>query len=42
MREKGVTIIKAELYLDHIQMLLEIPLKYSVSMFIGELKGKAV
>ena len=38
---KGVEIIEAELCPDHIHMLLEIPPKYSVSMFMGELKGKS-
>lgn len=39
---KGVTIIEAEVCPDHIHMLVEIPPKYSVSSFMGFLKGKAV
>ena len=31
---KGVTIIEAEVCLDHIHMLVEIPPKYSVSSFM--------
>ncbi|MCR0527709.1 IS200/IS605 family transposase, partial [[Clostridium] innocuum] len=38
---KGVTILEAELCPDHIHMLVEIPPKYSVSAFMGELKGKS-
>ena len=38
---KGVTIIEAEVCPDHIHMLLEIPPKYSVSSFMGFLKGKS-
>ena len=38
---KGVNIIEAEVFLDHIHMLLEIPPKMSVSSFIGFLKGKS-
>lgn len=38
---KGVTIIEAEVCPDHIHMLLEIPPKYSVSNFMGFLKGKS-
>lgn len=38
---KGVTIIEAEVCLDHIHMLVEIPPKYSVSSFMGFLKGKS-
>lgn len=38
---KGVTIIEAELSRDHIHMLVEISPKYSVSAFMGELKGKS-
>ena len=36
---KGVNIIEAEVCVDHIHMLLEIPPKMSVSGFIGFLKG---
>ena len=38
---KGVTIIEAEVCPDHIHMLLEILPKYSVSSFMGFLKGKS-
>lgn len=38
---KGVEIIEAEACPDHIHMLLNIPLKYSVSEFMGYLKGKS-
>ena len=38
---KGVTIIEAEVCPDHIHMLIEIPPKYSVSDFMGFLKGKS-
>ena len=37
---KGVEIIEAELCPDHVHMLVKIPPKYSVSMFMGYLKGK--
>ena len=38
---KGVNILEAEVCPDHIHMLLEIPPKYSVSSFMGYLKGKS-
>ena len=38
---KGVEIIEAEACKDHIHMLVEIPPKYSVSQFMGYLKGKS-
>lgn len=38
---KGVNIIEAEVCIDHIHMLLEIPPKMSVSSFMGFLKGKS-
>ena len=38
---KGVDIIEAEICPDHIHMLVSIPLKYSVSQFMGYLKGKS-
>lgn len=38
---KGVKIVKAEACPDHIHMLLEIPPKYSISNFMGYLKGKS-
>ena len=37
---KGITIIEAEVCIDHVHMLLEIPPKYSVSSVMGFLKGK--
>ena len=38
---KGVEIIEAEACKDHIHMLIAIPPKYSVSQFMGYLKGKS-
>ena len=38
---KGVTIIEAEVCPDHVHMLIEIPPKFSVSSFMGFLKGKS-
>ena len=38
---KGVNIIEAEVCVDHIHMLVEIPPKYFVSGFMGFLKGKS-
>ena len=38
---KGVTIITAEVCLDHVHMLVEIPPKMSVSGFMGFLNGKS-
>ena len=38
---KNVTILEAEVCPDHIHMLVEIPPKYSVSGFMGFLKGKS-
>ena len=38
---KGVEIIEGHLMPDHIHMLVSIPPKYSVSQFIGYLKGKS-
>ena len=38
---KGVNIIEAEVCSNHIHMLVEIPPKYSVSGFMGFLKGKS-
>ena len=40
-RWKGIEIIEAEVCVDHIHMLLEIPPKYSVSSVMGFLKGKS-
>ena len=38
---KGVNIINAEVCIDHVHMLVEIPPKMSVSKFMGYLKGKS-
>ena len=38
---KGVNIIQAEVCIDYVHMLIEIPLKMSVSSFMGFLKGKS-
>ena len=38
---KGVEIIEGHIMLDHIHLLLLIPPKYSVSSFMGYLKGKS-
>lgn len=38
---KGVTIITAEVCVEHIHMLVEIPPKMSISSFMGFLKGKS-
>ena len=38
---KGVEIIEGHLMPDHIHMLVSIPAKYSVSQFMGYLKGKS-
>ena len=38
---KKVKIVEAEVCRDHIHMLVEIPPKYSVSSFMGYLKGKS-
>ena len=38
---KGVEIIEAEACKNHIHMLVAIPPKYSVSQFMGYLKGKS-
>ena len=38
---KGVEIIEAELFPDHIHMLISIPPKFSVSQIMGYLKGKS-
>ena len=41
LTRKGIEIIEAELCIDHVHMLLEIPPKYSVSEIMGYLKGKS-
>ena len=38
---KGLEIIEAEACKDHIHMLVSLPPKYSVSQFMGYLKGKS-
>ncbi len=40
-RWKGVNIIEAEVCVEHIQMLIEIPPILAVSSFMGFLKGKS-
>ena len=37
----GVNIIEAEVSIDHVHMLVEIPPKMSVAGFVGFLKGKS-
>ena len=41
MEEPKIKIVEAEVCPDHVHMLLEIPPKYSVSSFVGFLKGKS-
>ena len=38
---KGIEIIEAELCSDHVNKLVKIPPKYSVSQIVGYLKGKS-
>lgn len=38
---KGINILEAEVCVDHVHMLIEIPPKYSVSGIMGYLKGKS-
>ena len=38
---KGVEIIEGHLMPDHVHLLVSIPPKYSVSQFMGYLKGKS-
>ena len=40
-QRKGINIIEAELCVDHVHMLIEVPPKYSISEIIGYLKGKS-
>ena len=40
-QRKGINIIEAELCVDHVHMLIEIPPKYSISEIMGYLKGKS-
>ncbi len=39
--QKGVEIIQAEAYIDHVHMLVSIPPYLSVAQFMGNLKGKS-
>ena len=41
MHVEMVKIVEAEVCVDHVHMLLEIPPKVSVSSFMGYLKGKS-
>jgi putative transposase len=38
---KGVEIIEGNARLDHVHLLVSIPPKYSISGFMGYLKGKS-
>ena len=38
---KGVEIIEGKLMPDHVHILVSIPPKYSISQFMGYLKGKS-
>ena len=40
-KRKGVEIIEGKAMVDHIHLLVSIPPKYSVSSFMGYLKGKS-
>lgn len=40
-KSKGVNIVEGEVCPGHIHLLVEIPLKMSVSYFVGYLKGKS-
>ncbi len=40
-KRKGVHIVEAEMFRDHVHMLVEIPPSISVSSFVGYLKGKS-
>lgn len=40
-RFKDVELIEGQVCSDHIHMLLEIPPKYSISEFMGQLKSKS-
>jgi putative transposase len=39
--QKGVEIIEAEACVDHIHMLVSIPLHISIAQFMGYFKGKS-
>jgi putative transposase len=38
---KGIEVVEGHLMSDHVHMLVSIPPKYSVSQFMGYLKGKS-
>ena len=38
---KGVTVLEAEVCLDHVHMLIEVLPKMAVSSFMGYLRGRA-
>ena len=38
---KGINIIEAEVCIDHVHMLIEVPPKHSISGVMGYLKGKS-
>lgn len=38
---KGIEIVEASCCVDHIHMLVKVPPKYSISQFMGYLKGKS-
>ena len=40
-QRKGINIIEAELCVDYVHMLIEVPPKYSISEIMGYLKGKS-
>ena len=40
-RWKGIEIIEGEMAIDHVQLLLSIPPKFSISGVMGYLKGKS-
>lgn len=40
-QRKGINIIEAELCVDHVHMLIEVPPKYSILEIMGYLKGKS-
>lgn len=40
-KRKSVHIVEAEICPDHVHMLVEIPPSWSVSAFVGYLKGKS-
>ena len=40
-RQKGLELVEGKAMPDHIHLLLSVPLKYSIAMTIGYLKGKS-